>query len=195
MMNSPDSSVAPVVDVDISAPGPVYPGSGGYDASSDADNNEDPPQSLFENIIPYDNLKKGWFTLTTAFMETAAEAQKKATDAYNSEQFTSLRTKTAEIVTPAWEKTCEVAAPIWEKTKNSAEVAAEKMRPTLEKGWERVSEAVVTAQEYTIIQVEQLAQRFNGDESAPGGDSSSGEGGQYPASAMDTATRGGPMTL
>lgn len=104
---------------------------------------ESGPTNSFENVLPLDKLKKGWFTLSAMVMETAAVAQTKATEAYNSEQFQTMKQRTTEVVVPAWERTVEVATPIWEKTKATASVAlettkekvavaAEQIRPTVE---------------------------------------------------------------
>ena len=105
---------------------------------------EEGPTSSLENIIPMDNLKKGWFALSGVFMQAAAYTQARATQAYNSEEVQAIRQKTAEIVAPAWEKTCEVAAPIWEKTKETAAVALEKTKEGVSVASERMRPTIDT---------------------------------------------------
>lgn len=113
-------------------------------------NDEEGPSSSLENVIPVENLKKGWFALSSAVMMAAAFTQEKAVEAYNSEQVQSLKQKTAEIVTPAWEKTCEVAAPIWEKTKETASVAMEKTKEGVNVASERMRPTVETVSTKTL---------------------------------------------
>lgn len=178
------------------------------------------PVSSIENIIPVEKLRKGWLAISDFLTETAAEARKKAEDAYNSEQFMSVRQKTNEIVTPvvqrtneivqpawqrtteivapAWEKTKEAAAPIWEKTKSTAEIAyektkegvnaaAEQLRPTVEHLSKEISEAANEGWKSVSDQVSSFSQQFSA--TTPEREE------EYPASAMDSAARGGPMTL
>lgn len=65
--------------------------------------------------------------------------------------------KSVEVAMPYWEKTREVATPYVEKTKENAAVLAENMKPRVEAGLKLVSEAAVSAAEYTTVFVQKVA--------------------------------------
>lgn len=65
--------------------------------------------------------------------------------------------KSIEVATPYWEKTKEVTVPYVEKTKENAAILTENMRPHVEAGWKSVSEAAVSAAEYTTGIVQKVS--------------------------------------
>eukprot|EP01039_Chlorochromonas_danica_P000850 gene853-925_t len=133
----------------------------------ETENDEEGPQSSFENIIPIANLKHGFAVVSEIVEKTAAKVQETATEVYESENFQAARKKTSEIITPVWEqtkataavaaeKTREVAAPVWEQTKVTASVAAEKtqeginiaaqrMRPAMQQFGRQLSDATLSS--------------------------------------------------
>jgi hypothetical protein len=96
--------------------------------SEQTDDTEDAPQSSIDNIVPLQNLKRGWMAISGLLAGTAQKVQDSAIEAYNSESVQQFKKKTTEVITPAWEKTVEVAAPVWERTKVTANVALEKTK-------------------------------------------------------------------
>lgn len=73
--------------------------------------------------------------------------------------------KSVEVATPYWEKTKEVTVPYVEKTKENAAILSENMRPRVEAGWKSVSEAAVSAAEYTTV----IVQKVSGKSSSEAG--------------------------
>lgn len=97
------------------------------DAGTPAENEDDDlPSSSYSNIIPLENLRHGWFTMSKFIASSCSIVQEKAIEAYSSEPVQNFRTKTAEAITPAWEKTREGAAYAYEQTRESTAYALEK---------------------------------------------------------------------
>ncbi len=106
------------------------------------DEDENLPKSSIENIIPLQNLKRGWFTISAFVAQTASAATTKANEALNSEEFQAMKKRASDAVAPAWEKTVEVAAPIWEQTKNTVATAVEKTNETAAGALEKTKESL-----------------------------------------------------
>lgn len=111
------------------------------------DEDENLPKSSIENIIPLQNLKRGWFTISAFVAQTASAATAKANEALNSEEFLAMKQKASDAVAPAWEKTVEVAAPIWEKTKTTVSVVVEKTNETAVDALEKTKESMAVMAE------------------------------------------------
>jgi hypothetical protein len=87
-----------------------------------------------------------------------------------------MRKRTSETIGPAWEKSVEVATPYWEKTKEvttpyvektkeNAALLSEAMKPRVEAAMKTVSEAAVSAAEYTTEMVTKVAGRPSSSDS------------------------------
>lgn len=122
------------------------------------DEDDSLPTSSIENIIPLQNLKRGWFTISAFVSQTAAAATTKANEALNSEEFQAMKKRASDAVAPAWEKTVEVAAPIWEKTKNTVSVAVEKTNETAVVAVERTKESLTAMSEQMRPTVESVSE-------------------------------------
>lgn len=127
------------------------------------DEDEDLPKSSIENIIPLQNLKRGWFTISAFVAQTASAAAAKTNEALNSEEFLAMKQKASDAVTPAWEKTVEVAAPIWEKTKTTVSVVVEKTNETAVDAIEKTKESMAVMAEQMKPTVETVRSSVWGD--------------------------------
>lgn len=128
---------------------------------SGTDDDENLPKSSIENIIPLENLKRGWFTISAFVAQTATVATTKANEALNSEEFLAMKQRATEAVAPAWEKTVEVAAPIWEKTKTTVAIAVEKTNETAIDAIEKTRESMATVSEQMRPTVETVRMNTN----------------------------------
>ena len=108
---------------------------------------------------------------------SAVAAREKAIELNNSEAVQNIKKRTSETIGPAWEKSVEVALPYWEKTKEvttpyvektkeNAAILSENMKPRVEAGWKTVSEAAVSAAEYTTELVGKVTGKPSSNDSA-----------------------------
>mmetsp|Transcript_6824 Transcript_6824/g.14792 ORF Transcript_6824/g.14792 Transcript_6824/m.14792 type:complete len:277 (-) Transcript_6824:112-942(-) len=88
--------------------GTLYPPTG-FDLDQVDMQEEEGPTSSAENIIPIENLSRGWNAVSGFFVSTA---QKIA----DNEQIKAIKLKTSEVVAPAWTATTAVVAPVWDNT-------------------------------------------------------------------------------
>lgn len=169
---------------------------------------DDKPQKATDNIIPMAKLRNG-FLAAYGFMATKVKDTAEELNKYETVQNLKLKTQEAitaatpvmerardaavpviakakETAVPIWEKTCEVTQNVYGKTVEATSKAAENFKPTAEKIQANASAGFKTVSDITVEQVSKLATMAGLDKQ---------EQEPHAPSALDTATKGGPMNV
>ena len=94
-----------------------------YENFENNENNseDDPATNSYENLIPLNKLKNGWFTISSYFTAAVDVMKEKSIEAYNSETLSTMKRSSIEN----WEKTTEAMKPLLEQTKTAMNTAVE----------------------------------------------------------------------